>query len=71
MQKMNADEKFNTITNSKFKEPSSEVLESLACEPAKRDGFFKRLFGDKKKEKQFKEKKKEGIFSFLKKKEEE
>ncbi len=68
MQKMNANEKFNSITKAKFKTPAPEVLESLSCEATKRDGFFKRIFGDKKNEKKFGEKKKKGIFSFLDKK---
>lgn len=68
LQKMNANEDFNSITKAKFKESTPEVLELLTCEATKRDGFFKRLFGDKKKEKEFGEKKKNGIFSFLKKK---
>ena len=68
MQKMNTDKKFDGITKAKFKEPTPEVVELLACESIKRDGFFKRLFGDKKNEKKFGEKKKKGIFSFLNKK---
>ncbi|UOB17610.1 penicillin-binding protein 1A [Abyssalbus ytuae] len=66
-QKINAHEEFNYITAARFEKADNNILESLQCESIKRDGFFKRLFGKKKKEKEFGEKKK-GIFSFLKKK---
>ena len=73
IQKLNADPQFNKITNASFETPSAELLSSLECEPTKKDGFFKRLFGNKKDERQFeKEKKKKkkggGIFGWLKKK---
>ncbi|MCH4551903.1 transglycosylase domain-containing protein [Aestuariibaculum lutulentum] len=55
-QKLNADSKFNGITKSKFETPSDEVLQDLDCEPEKRDGFIKRLFANKKKERKFKRK---------------
>lgn len=56
IQKMNREEELNPITQAKFEAPSKEVLESLDCNPEKRDGFFKRLFSnpDKKKSKKFK-----------------
>ncbi|WP_066223824.1 transglycosylase domain-containing protein [Formosa haliotis] len=50
---LNKNNDFNTVTNAKFPKPSAEVLEALDCNPDKRDGFFKRLFGRKKKEKAF------------------
>ncbi|MFL1010809.1 transglycosylase domain-containing protein [Flavisericum labens] len=50
-QKLNADSNFNAITKAQFEKPSNDVLEDLDCEPEKRDGFFKRLFGRKKKRK--------------------
>lgn len=53
-QKMNQDSTFDPITKSKFKETSEEVLKDLDCKPEKRDNFFKRLFGKKKKKKKFK-----------------
>lgn len=53
-QKLNADKDFNDITKVKFENPSSKVLEDLTCKTEKRDGFFKRLFGKKKKTKKFK-----------------
>ncbi|MEL0455045.1 transglycosylase domain-containing protein [Flavobacteriaceae bacterium SZ-1-7] len=53
-QKLNGESNYNSITNAKFKTPSPQVLEDLNCEPEKRDGFFKRLFGRKKKTKRFK-----------------
>ncbi|WP_246073316.1 transglycosylase domain-containing protein [Formosa sediminum] len=53
LNRLNKDSDFNNITNAKFNSPSQDVLEALDCEPDKRDGFFKRLFGKKKKEKVF------------------
>ena len=50
---MNKDNYFDAITKSKFKTPDSKVVADLNCEPEKRDGFLKRLFGKKKKEKKF------------------
>ncbi|MBD0831035.1 transglycosylase domain-containing protein [Aestuariibaculum sediminum] len=55
-QKLNADSQFNSITKAQFQTPSDAVLEDLDCEPEKRDGFFKRLFGNKTKERRFKRK---------------
>ncbi|GAA3558186.1 transglycosylase domain-containing protein [Snuella lapsa] len=52
-QKLNADREFNSITKSMFEKPSQEVLDDLDCEPEKRDGFFKRLFGGSNKKKKF------------------
>ncbi|MCF8714207.1 transglycosylase domain-containing protein [Joostella atrarenae] len=56
MQKMNNNSKLSSITQAKFDTPSKEILESLDCNPEKRDGFFKRLFSNpnKKKSKKFK-----------------
>ncbi|MBP1838315.1 transglycosylase domain-containing protein [Formosa algae] len=51
--RLNNNNDFNSITQAKFKTPSDDVLEALDCDPDKRDGFFKRLFGKKKKEKAF------------------
>lgn len=53
-QKLNLDTIFNDITKAKFENPSTKVLEDLNCDPEKRDGFFKRLFGTKNKTKNFK-----------------
>ncbi|WOD44744.1 penicillin-binding protein 1A [Hwangdonia lutea] len=53
-QKLNADTHFNNITKSNFETPSQEVIGDLDCNPEKRDGFFKRLFGRKHKKKKFK-----------------
>lgn len=52
-QKMNLDSTFDPITKSKFEESTKEVLKDLDCKPEKRDNFFKRLFGKKKKKKRF------------------
>ncbi|MFB9053361.1 transglycosylase domain-containing protein [Formosa undariae] len=50
---LNKNNDFNSITKAKFETPSAEVLEAIDCNPDKRDGFFKRLFGKKEKEKAF------------------
>ena len=53
MQKLNKDPEFDEITKAQFKRPSSSVLDKLNCEPVKRDGFFKRLFKNPNKKKEF------------------
>ncbi|WP_047545109.1 transglycosylase domain-containing protein [Psychroserpens sp. Hel_I_66] len=75
LKQMNADKKFNDITSATFEKPSEDVINALACETEKRDGFLKRLFTKDQKEREFdtsseeKEKKnKKGLFGFLKKK---
>ncbi len=66
LQKMNADPYFDPITHANFKHPSNEVLDALDCEPTKRPGFFKRIFGSRDKtKKEFKKKKKKGFFGRL------
>ncbi|WP_417887888.1 transglycosylase domain-containing protein [Zunongwangia sp.] len=75
IQKMNADNYFKNITNARFKKPSADVADLLDCEPIKKDGFLKRLFGSKKDNaeeidmnkpvKEEKQKKKKGFFSRL------
>ncbi|MDG3581955.1 MULTISPECIES: penicillin-binding protein 1A [Galbibacter] len=59
LQKMNKQKELDAITQTTFKTPSKEILESLDCNPEKRDGFFKRLFNNpnKKKSRKFKSKK--------------
>ena len=52
-QKLNADSRYDAITKSKFEEPSAQLLDDLDCDAEKRDGFFKRIFGSKKKERKF------------------
>ncbi|SKB32106.1 penicillin-binding protein 1A [Salegentibacter holothuriorum] len=59
MQKMNSDASFNEITKAKFTPVSSEIKEMMDCDPEKRDGFFKRLFGGGDKDKPEKQEKKE------------
>lgn len=74
IQKLNADSKYNSITNAPFEIPSETVLNALDCEPTKADGFFKRLFGSNKDERKFEKKEKKkggGIFGWLKKKDKE
>ncbi len=62
MQELNRHPSYDTITKARFKEPDSEVLRLMDCDPVKRDGFFKRLFKDpdKKKKREFQRKKSEG-----------
>ncbi|MGY5849445.1 penicillin-binding protein 1A [Salegentibacter sp. F14] len=72
MQKMNAEPQFKEITQARFP-VSSEVIAMMDCEPEKRDGFFKRLFGNKdndqkrnnRTEKQEEKKEKKGFFQRL------
>lgn len=66
---LNSDKDYRSVINSKFEAPSEEVLASLDCELTETDGFFERLFKSNKNKRTFEKKKKKGIFSFLKKKE--
>ncbi|MBI6117741.1 penicillin-binding protein 1A [Salegentibacter maritimus] len=66
MQKLNMDTSFNDITKARFAPISSEISEMLDCDPVKRDGFFKRLFGGSDKDKPEKEEKKEKKKGFFK-----
>ncbi|WP_103865583.1 transglycosylase domain-containing protein [Aquimarina sp. I32.4] len=52
-QKMNQDPYFDPITKSKFEETPPEIMKDLSCKPEKRDSFFKRIFGKKRKKKRF------------------
>ncbi|CAH8284372.1 penicillin-binding protein 1A [Mariniflexile fucanivorans] len=52
--KLNKDSNYNNITKSHFKQASDEVITDLDCNEETRDGFFKRLFTSKKKERKFK-----------------
>ncbi|MFG6686857.1 transglycosylase domain-containing protein [Mariniflexile sp. HNIBRBA6329] len=52
--KMNEVSQYNYITKSHFKKPSDEVITDLDCNAEKRDGFFKRFFSSKKKQRKFK-----------------
>ncbi|SHG22681.1 penicillin-binding protein 1A [Salegentibacter echinorum] len=67
MQKMNKDPEFNEFTRARFAPVSREIKEMMDCDPTKRDGFFKRLFGGGKDNKAEKEEKKEkkGFFKRL------
>ncbi len=62
MQELNRHPSYDTITKARFKEPDSEIVRLLDCDPVKRDGFFKRLFKnpDKKKKREFRRKESEG-----------
>lgn len=55
---LDANSNYNKITKSSFEAASSNVLADLDCKEEKRDGFFKRLFTSKKKERKFKRNKK-------------
>jgi len=70
MQKMNSESGFNEITQARFSPVSSEIKEMMDCNPEKRDGFFKRLFGggdkdEPKEQEKEKKKKKKGFFKRL------
>ncbi|WAC01219.1 penicillin-binding transpeptidase domain-containing protein [Lacinutrix neustonica] len=52
-QMLNAEAKYNAITKASFEKPAAEVVEDLECNTEKRDGFLKRLFGKKKKAREF------------------
>ena len=67
LQELNKDSRYNSITRARFEKPSKHILQLINCEPTKKEGFFERLFGNKKSKREFKKKKK-GIFSWLKKK---
>lgn len=51
IQDLNRDPNFNHLTRATFERPDEITLRALDCEPVKRDGFFKRLFGNPKKKK--------------------
>ncbi|WP_111306714.1 transglycosylase domain-containing protein [Confluentibacter sediminis] len=71
LQQLNLDSNYSKLVSASFETPANDVLESLICEPSKKDGFFERLFGNKKDTKPFnKEKSKGGIFSWFRKKKE-
>lgn len=58
MQKLNKENNFDPITKASFTPTSQDILDKLACEPVKRDGFFTRLFKNpnKKKTRKFRNK---------------
>ncbi|MDO7171029.1 penicillin-binding protein 1A [Mariniflexile sp. AS56] len=56
--KLNKDSQYNFITKSYFEKPTNDVISDLDCHEEKRDGFFKRIFSSKKKERKFKGNKK-------------
>jgi len=64
---LNKDSNYNVLTRARFEKPSDYVLQSIDCPLTKKESFFERLFRSNKSEKEFK-KKKNGIFSWLKKK---
>jgi penicillin-binding protein 1A len=74
LKQMNANQKFDAITKAQFEKPSDDVLNALACQSEKRDGFLKRMFKKDQKEREFDtgyeekgKKNKKGLFGFLKK----
>lgn len=52
--KLNKDSKYNGITKSHFEKPTDQVVSDLDCNEEKRDGFLKRIFTSKKKQRKFK-----------------
>lgn len=78
LQQINSDDEYKSLANARFKRPSDQVLADLECEPEQEDGFFQKLFGSDRPERDFarerrardreEKKKKKGFFSFLKKK---
>ncbi|OZV70943.1 penicillin-binding protein 1A [Winogradskyella aurantia] len=52
-QKLNRSDEFSAITKAKFENASEDVLKDLDCKPTKRDGFIKRLFKKRNKQKKF------------------
>jgi len=56
--KLNKDSKYDDITKSRFETPTDEVVSDLDCNEEKRDGFLKRIFSSKKKQRKFKGNKK-------------
>jgi penicillin-binding protein 1A len=78
LKQMNGNQKFDAITSAQFDKPSEAIMNALACEKEKRDGFLKRIFKKDQKEREFdtvseekENKKKKGLFGFLKKKNKE
>lgn len=68
---LNTNSKYNDFTKARFEKIPEHLIEQTLCEPTKREGFFKRLFTNPDKPKVEKEeKKKGGIFSIFKKKNE-
>ncbi|MBU3823034.1 transglycosylase domain-containing protein [Flavobacteriaceae bacterium XHP0103] len=70
LQQINKDPKFKKLAFSSFETPSEDVLESLNCEPSRKDTFFERLFRDNREEKEFNEDKDKrgGFFSIFRRK---
>ena len=52
--KLNKDSKYDGITKSRFETPTDDVVSDLDCNEEKRDGFLKRIFSSKKKQRKFK-----------------
>ncbi|GGD94042.1 penicillin-binding protein 1A [Planktosalinus lacus] len=68
-QSINRDGNYRNITNARFESLPEHLQAQSECEDTKRDGFFKRLFTNPDKPKEFKEKKKKGgLFSIFKRK---
>jgi penicillin-binding protein 1A len=66
---LNADSNYNAITKTRFERVPEHLTDQILCEPITRDGFFRRLFTNPDKPKEYKEeKKKGGIFSIFRRK---
>ena len=66
---LNSDSKYNEITRAKFETVPAQLVAQTQCEETVRDGFFKRLFTNPDREKEYEEeKKRKGIFSIFRRK---
>lgn len=65
LKSLNSEPKYQDITSARFAPPSASVAAMLACEPERRDGFFKRLFSNPEKEEGSTRKKEKKKKSFL------
>lgn len=66
---LNRDTNYNIITKAKFEPVPQHLDEQINCEDTRRDSFFKRLFTNPDRPKEYKEeKKRKGIFSIFRRK---
>lgn len=66
---LNRDSNYNVITKAKFEPVPQHLDEQINCEDTRRDSFFKRLFTNPDRQKEYKEeKKRKGIFSIFRRK---
>lgn len=66
---LNRDSNYNVITKAKFEPVPQHLDEQINCDDTRRDSFFKRLFTNPDRQKDYKEeKKRKGIFSIFRRK---